>query len=95
MSLDPHAVVALPELPARALRHHGVESRDYSGIPCCARLWDAIERRPGQSHDAAVSLDRLTVLPDDPLGGLPVHGRRCSFRDSTSWIAAISRASSG
>ena len=48
----------------------------------------------GQSHDAAGSLDRQPVFSHDHLGSLALHGRRYSFRDRTSLIAAFSSARS-
>src|SRR5438034_1030092 len=91
---DPHAVVALPEAPARTLRDHAIEHMDHGGVALSARLGDSIERRPRQSHDATGSLDRQAVFGHDHLCGLALHGRRHSFRESTSLIAAFSSASS-
>ena len=93
-ALDPQPVIALPEAPAGPLLHHASERSDDPGVTHSTRLRDPVVRRPGESPDSSGSLDRELVFDDHPLDGLPHRGRRSSFRESTSLMAAFSSARS-
>ena len=83
MTLDPHAIKTPPEAPARTLLDHAVEDSDHGSVSRCPWLWDSTKRRPGESHNAAGSLDRQVVFPGNHLGGLALHGRHSrSVRES-------------
>ena len=93
-TLEPQAVITLPEAPAWVPGHDVGERRDHGRIPTMCRHRRPIVRRPRQVYDLTGPSDWQLMFPHQHLGDLSFRGRRYNFRAKTSLIAAFSNAKS-
>ena len=93
-TLEPQAVITLPEAPEWVPGHDVGERRDHGRIPTMCRHRRPIVRRPRQVYDLTGPSDWQLMFPHQHLGDLSFRGRRYNFRAKTSLIAAFSNARS-